>query len=282
MIALFVLTASWAVTPRDLAEWTSDCLAGTGPSCVRLGSVYLQGAPPRVPVNLAEAGRWLSRACDLGVLQGCFGLAAVRETLAREAGQELSTAAALYDRCCAGGMPRACAAGAVLRERGEVAGDPVPLRELACNGDHVESCLALGAHREKAREPEAAVDAYVRACDHGAVAGCAALGALRLSGPRSVRDRTSAGELLSGACAAKLGGACGLLADATERGWVTEADSVAPLELRLRGCDLAHGPSCFDAALDLRRGPEADEALAEALRSKACVLGVPAACRRSW
>jgi TPR repeat protein len=230
---------------------------------------YAQGAPPVVPVNLSEAERWLDRACAAGAPQGCLGLGAVRETVARRAeSPDLGPAEAAYTRGCEAEVLLACAAQAALYERGERDGDPAPLRDQACGGGHAESCVALGAHREGLRDPEGAADAYRRGCAAGGPEGCAALGAMLLLGPRSLRDRDAAAIHLGVACDAGLGPTCAVLATVSD-------DPAEALARWQQGCEHGHAWSCRRAGRLLKRDdPEA----AATLQERSCELGFRRGC----
>lgn len=159
--------------------YTEACDGGDAASCYRLGELALAFEQESAKAAAFPA---YQRACDLGSLDGCAGLArayrrglgvaedqALADGLARETcerggaeacrdyayaiegsdpeGLRAGEVAELLYRACLGGEARGCSELAnKVRWRGPVAGIPseAELYRLACNLDDARSCLDLG------------------------------------------------------------------------------------------------------------------------------------------
>ncbi|HTS26893.1 MAG TPA: tetratricopeptide repeat protein [Bryobacteraceae bacterium] len=170
-----------------------SCQHGSGRTCLTLGVVYAEGR--LAPRDLAEAGKNLARACDLGTPNACAGLVAMveqegpavfRPACDRGDGEscfvlasldyagkgvprDLSSAVTLFRQSCADEWWRGCGGlGECYRAGQGVAADTakaIEYFEKACRGGIAASCFSV-ANLYRGRKDEAlARQRFQQACD---------------------------------------------------------------------------------------------------------------------
>jgi len=131
------------ITGLNIVEkYEAECNKGDGKGCVAMGGLYFKGDMDGKP-NPDEAMKYLTKACDSGVVDGC------------------SFMARIYLR------------GMGVRASIEKA---VPFIEKACNVGDVGSCMMLGSKYEKGdrvkKDMLKAKELYKKACDLGEKRAC--------------------------------------------------------------------------------------------------------------
>jgi len=120
----------------------AECNNGNGKGCMVIGGLYLKGDMEGKP-NVDEAMKYLTKACDSGVVDGC------------------SFVARMYLR------------GMGVRASIEKA---IPFIEKACNVGDVGACMMLGSKYEEGdrvkKDMIKAKKLYKKACDLGEKRGC--------------------------------------------------------------------------------------------------------------
>lgn len=256
------------------ALYARACRAGHAPSCGRLG------APP----SEATAAT-LREGCDGGAGAACFALGRAHATGQLELDQ--AEARRYFERGCAVGEGRACAALADVEVRG--LGGAVKRRagtvhyRAACTAGIAPACLTLARHVEHGElglpaDPAAAFDLYRRArslseaaCAEKKASACGRLGVLLREGSGGPSETKRGRRLQAEACVAgdaescrraAIGpsgrfdlarvpeGAAGALREAC----ATDGDACLFLavigEVDLEpSCARGHGPSCTAAGL---------------------------------
>lgn len=125
------------------AAWTHSCDLGDAHSCTELGDLVEQRHDPSWEGEQPRDA-YLTRACDGGDPEGCFGLA--RDLLPPQ-GEPPEQGYLLLERSCEGEYGLGCARLAQVHlDRKTSFDDEISARHLdtACDNGHYESCRVLG------------------------------------------------------------------------------------------------------------------------------------------
>ncbi|QRK04822.1 sel1 repeat family protein [Archangium violaceum] len=207
----------------------------------------LRDVTPLSPCELRTRAEIASRACDLGVAEGCTTLGRMEPGHARD----------LFQRACELGDGEGCARKGLFTLLGE--------------GALQDASTGLA-------ELQAACDAYPRAA-----CGIAALGLGEDARRRGSEPEWEWIALFAQrGCDAGDGLACRLLGDAFQAGQGVSQDMGKAFELYARACEAGNGMACADQGMiSLRYGAEEAGELprADDLFSRGCALGSSEACR---
>lgn len=191
-----------------------------------------------------------------------------------------ATITARHAEACAAGVALACSADQWVTADRLDRSAARSVFEAACGAGDPVACVVLGwldvqvewgQVSARAGDPAAAALHFQAACDAGLARGCAELANLLLRGVGVEKDPQRAQALLIAACQSGVGNACMGLGDRWEDTNALERAA----ESWDRGCLLGDGLSCRNLA-KLREDDAPDEA--QALRVRACELGVSEAC----
>lgn len=240
---------------RVAAAWRRACDAGDGYACRALVEAPEGTAPAADTVAL------LTRACDADDLEGCAALGF--HYLAGD-GVEADTgrAAPLFERSCAGSVPRGCHGLALVTESRS---ESDRLLSEACDRGVAPACTDLG-HRIGAGD--SASDRFRRGCEGGHLPGCLALGRLTVA-----TDPVTATRLFDRACADGVADACAELGVSLAAGRGVSPDPRRARPLLEPACAAAFQPACHQLARLDAATPRAAELL-----TGACAAGLPDAC----
>ena len=154
--------------------------------------------------------------------------------------------------------------------------------ERNCLGDVGLGCHNLGVMLEHGdgvpRDAAWAAGAYKRACDLGEAVGCTHFGVLLMQGTGVKRDEAAATEALGRGCELDDARGCALVAlNHLRAGRYRDAADASQ-----RACDGGQALACANLATMYGRGEglHRDEARARKLLTRACELGLKAACDR--
>jgi len=183
------------------------CDANDLAACTSLSAVYASRHDRSRALPLAN------KACDGGVLEGCYNLGLLYMT---EPPADDAKAVALFQRACEGGVPQACHDLGISYEKGRgVAADPartVALFQRACTAGMIISCYDLGSVYSEgklvARDEAKALGLFQQACTGGHLEGCYNLGVDYSMGDGVERDPVRAVELFDRACRGLVMAAC--------------------------------------------------------------------------
>jgi hypothetical protein len=169
-----------------------SCLHGSGRTCLTLGVVFAEGR--LAPRDLAEAGKNLARACDLGTPNACPGLVAL-------VSQE---GAAVFRPACEGGDGESCFVLASLYYAGkgvpqDYAGAAALFRQ-SCDSQWWRGCGGLGecyrAGQGVAADTAQAIRYFEKACRGGIAASCFSVANIY----RGMKDEALAQQRFRQAC----------------------------------------------------------------------------------
>ena len=266
-----------AADPAAAADaFRAACDRGEPSGCLHLSKAHQLGLG--VPSDAAAVRARAEQACVPGFPQGCNALA-LSLHLGTGGDKDHARAWELYGTACAEGFAPACDNLDRLYEAGMVDAEGRQAKLAAgCDAGSMSACAWLGDVRLEA-DPEAAVVAYRQACDAKLARGCRGV-ALAVLDAVVEGDTDEAFELLRGACDVGEPAACARLGDELASGKRLGRDWLGAYEARELACRGEHGPACFEAAWQRRkgRGPDKDKVAAEELAARACVLGVAEAC----
>lgn len=234
-----------------LTSCTRACEAGDGDSCLRLGTLYLEGSG--VDADQARAASIFLDACQAhDALRAC-SYGSLMQLKGWGIDADPAAAVARLETTCQASEPLACLMLGNLHESGDLpalaAHDlerAATLYETACRGDEPDACYNLAAlhHGKQIAEanPAQATRLFGLACEGGAALGRTALGTL-----------------------------------AVEAG-----DSARAAEHFRRACDAGEPQGCFGAGVVYGRGGQGVAQDPEAARryiERACQAGHARACR---
>ncbi len=211
---------------------------------------------PASPCELRKGVGIATRACELGVAEGCTELGRMKLWGIETDGEsDVASARGLFQRACAGGDGEGCARHALLTLLGE------------------------GAPRDEAAgmaELQAACEKYPRvAC------GIAATGLDEDAHRRGVEPEQELMALFAQrGCDAADARSCELLGDAFHKGAGVSRDPSRAFALYQRACEAGNGTACANEGMMALQAADATDApRADALFSRGCALGSSEACR---
>jgi hypothetical protein len=218
-----------------------------GPSCYRLGLLYLDGTG--APADPPQARAAFDAGCGAGSGDACYALGLVQ---ARGFGGPADRAASLAT------FQRACT-----------------------QYDSADGCHEAGVLLAGEDDPDRArlVALATRACQLSASA-CDLDAYLHATGKGGVKDDARATASYVKACQAGNPLACSSAASRIARGTGVAADGRLAVSIWERACETGAGDDCYEAGLAYRDGEliAADRARAFDLFRRGCVRGSPAAC----
>ena len=219
-------------------------------ACYQLGKAYDEGR--MIERDYSKAETYYKRTCDVGDIEGCFGLARLYEDGKVESASGAEQAVSIYDKACNAGNTDACARLGKLYIKGKgVAKDVqvgVGFISRACESKDAESCDVLGQLYEAGNGVDMnltkAGEFYDQACKAGTGVGCFHLAKLYQLGKGVSQDLTQAGKLFEKACATGHGASCSKLASGYLTGEGVPKDLKKAAELLDKGCNSGDGDGC--------------------------------------
>lgn len=213
-------------------------------SCGDLGIYYV------LAKNYTQAFKFLTKACDGGIMSTCDLLGSLYEN-GQGVKQDGAKALELYIKTCKNNLGFGCESAAKIYYFGEA---------------------GMAKDYTKARSY------FAKACELDAPVACLALGDLYASGQGgAAKNKTRALDLYKKACGLNLGAGCFEVATILLNEMQQYADA---RKLYEKGCGLRNADSCHNLALLYGRGQgvRQDLAKAEELLGKACDLGSQESC----
>jgi TPR repeat protein len=211
------------------ANYQVACDAGVIGSCVDLGSMIATGRGGAR--DLTAAAALFDKACSARSTRGC--VQSQRVKFVTRTNKDGAPFLAQFEEACKNGEMSACGYAADLLMRGEGVGRDekraVTLLTTACEKNSADACGDLGdAYQRGAgvnRDRPKAASLFEKACAAGNPHACWNLGKLVLRGDDGItRDGNRALELFKGSCADDDASGCVSLADAYDRGEITNKD----------------------------------------------------------
>ena len=157
----------------------SACDAGRARACIYAAIAHARGIAGLAKSPKAAVKRY-EKACELGSMWGCYGLARHLDS-GRGIARDLERAVALYRRACKGNDAAACSELGSLHEQGRGVpsdlGEAVRLHDKACTMGCPPCCAVLAALLDKGgpgleKDPARAADLRKRACAGGYQEAC--------------------------------------------------------------------------------------------------------------
>jgi TPR repeat protein len=287
--------------PCAAADCEARCTAGEADACARAGELLFDGKSGH-PLDMAGSFRHASRACDAGVMLGCF-LVGYHHQDGLGAAWDPARAVAAYERACAGGFGTACYNLGSMYSGGQGI-DPDPTRakgymdraqtawKAACDGSEPRWCtnaayLVVGESPSPA-DLRAGLVLHERACRGGVLIGCIGVARMKrdlgeLDGPAMVAE-------LERICGRGEPESCTEAGRAVSLGLGVAVDRKRGLALFQRACDKGDEEACYLLGLSLASGeagaadlPGARQALTRACdraHGQACAALAGEALRR--
>ncbi|PIQ96408.1 MAG: hypothetical protein COV67_09725 [Nitrospinae bacterium CG11_big_fil_rev_8_21_14_0_20_56_8] len=137
-LALFILPSAnlaWAEDDEFTKKLKTDCAAGDGVSCYRVGERYRI-----IETDNKTALEWYFKACNANDMGGCNSAGILTQMLGKQYSPEWKTAAELFQKACDAKVDRACFNLGSLKYREGRAKAALKYYTLACEMDNKIAC----------------------------------------------------------------------------------------------------------------------------------------------
>lgn len=264
------------------------CDAAHQVECSKLGTWLVQGKGG--PKDEARGLQLWGVACEVGLAEPCYYLAAALAKGKYGLSADLKMAAELGRKACDGGIPAGCAVwGDVLRRSDDAADREQAWKVLdrACIGGVVEVCRFLGPvcynGEGRSRDLALARSYFLRGCELEDKDACAYFAVMMAKGEGGDKDHATARALFVQACELGHAGACmdaGRMASDAIGGARSHKEA---RELFMDACRLDVAEGCAKVAKMHQHGVVGDEGSvgadkAAVMHKKACDMGVADSC----
>lgn len=273
-------TRAAALYARAFERLRAEC-PKRGPSCFRLGLLYLEGTGTAADPGLARAA--FDAGCGAGSGDACYALGLAQS---RGFGGPTDRAAALAtfiraceqydsaDGCHEAGVLLATDDAADRAQLDRLADRACQLSTAACDLDAYLAATGKTGRKDEAR----ATASYIRACEAGNALACSSAASRIAHGTGVTADGPLAVRIWERACETGAGADCYEAGLAYRDGELVGADAARALDLFRRGCVRGSPAACEEGAELLLDHGAADDALG--LYADGCEGGRGETCTR--